>query len=191
MVRAYHLILTCYGFWLPNDPRGSYSSRVWSDAIRQFGEATKVNTHRSIAHRQHDHNARRAAKQALLRSPVRFNGKQAQCVAKAIGDIATRHQLSVRACAVMPDHTHVVVDRHTTIDAEGMIQRFKAKATQSLNAASLGFDGTPWSKGRWIVYLNTPEDVERATLYVEQNPIKAGLRPQHWSFVQPSRNRDG
>ncbi|MEO0964855.1 MAG: transposase [Planctomycetota bacterium] len=191
MVRAYHLILTCYGFWLPNDPRGSYSSRVWSHAIREFGEATKINTNRSVAHRPHDHAARRAAKRALLRPSVRFNGKQAQLIAKGLAEIVDRNTLVVHACAVMPDHVHLVVERHATIKAEGMTQRFKAKITQRLNAADLGFGYTPWCKGRWIVYLNTPEDVERATRYVEQNPIKAGLRPQRWSFVQPSRNRDG
>ncbi|MEM9253320.1 MAG: transposase [Planctomycetota bacterium] len=191
MVRAYHLILTCYGFWLPNDPRGSFSSQVWSNAIREFGEATKVNTHLSVAHRPHDHNARHAAKQALLRPPIHFSGKQAQLVAQGIGEIAKRNNLIIHACAVMPDHVHLVVDRHATIDAEGMVHRVKAKATQSLNAADLGFGGTPWCKGRWIVYLNAPEDVDRATRYVQQNPIKAGLRQQRWSFVQPSRNLAG
>ena len=31
MVRAYHAIFTTYGFWLPNDPRGS-----WSDFVRSW-----------------------------------------------------------------------------------------------------------------------------------------------------------
>ena len=42
MVLAYHLIFTAYGFWLPNDPRGS-----WSDFVRAWelfitGKATKT-----------------------------------------------------------------------------------------------------------------------------------------------------
>lgn len=28
MVEWYHLIMTAYGFWLPNDPRGSWSEFV-------------------------------------------------------------------------------------------------------------------------------------------------------------------
>ena len=31
MVRAYHAVFTAYGFWLPNDPRGS-----WSDFVRSW-----------------------------------------------------------------------------------------------------------------------------------------------------------
>ena len=44
-IRAYHLILTCYGFWLPNDPRGSWSDFVRSIELHRVGgPATKINT---------------------------------------------------------------------------------------------------------------------------------------------------
>jgi hypothetical protein len=46
-------------------------------------------------------------------------------------------------------------------------------------------DGTrpsPWVEGCWKVFLNEG-DVLRAIDYVEKNPIKAGLKPQKWSFV--------
>ena len=38
-VLAYHLILTAYGFWLPNDPRGSWSDFVRAWELRRFGPA--------------------------------------------------------------------------------------------------------------------------------------------------------
>ena len=38
LVIAYHLIWTAYGWWLPNDPRGSGSKTVDSDVIAQLGE---------------------------------------------------------------------------------------------------------------------------------------------------------
>ncbi len=41
---AYHVILSAYGFWLPNDPRGSWSDFVWSWELAKFGPATKVST---------------------------------------------------------------------------------------------------------------------------------------------------
>lgn len=64
MIRAYHVIMTTYGFWLPNDPRGS-----WSDWVRQwelyaFGAATKVETRRSVAKQPHDRQMRMEAKKA-------------------------------------------------------------------------------------------------------------------------------
>ena len=50
MPLAYHVVLGAYGFWLPNDPRGS-----WSDYVRSWelfvagGPATKTETGRSVA----------------------------------------------------------------------------------------------------------------------------------------------
>jgi len=41
MVRAYHVIFCAYGFWLPNDPRGSWSDFVRSWELLRFGKATK------------------------------------------------------------------------------------------------------------------------------------------------------
>ena len=38
MVIAYHLIWTAYGWWLPNDPRGSMSQGIATDVLTQLGE---------------------------------------------------------------------------------------------------------------------------------------------------------
>ncbi len=45
MIHAYHVIMGAYGFWLPNDPRGSWSAFVGagnlSDSERLHGRATE------------------------------------------------------------------------------------------------------------------------------------------------------
>src|SRR5256885_6873112 len=38
MVLAHHLIWTLYGWWLPNDPRGSMSQIIASDIIAELGD---------------------------------------------------------------------------------------------------------------------------------------------------------
>ena len=38
MLAGYHLIWTGYGWWLPNDPRGSMSREIHSSAIAGLGE---------------------------------------------------------------------------------------------------------------------------------------------------------
>ena len=38
IVIAYHLIWTGYGWWLPNDPRGSGSEIVRNDILKDLGE---------------------------------------------------------------------------------------------------------------------------------------------------------
>ena len=38
MILGYHLIWTAYGWWLPNDPRGSMSHEVRVDRIADLGD---------------------------------------------------------------------------------------------------------------------------------------------------------
>lgn len=84
---AYHIVFGTYGFWLPNDPRGSGSDYVYSERLREFGPATKVHTTRSVAHRPHDNQLRQAAKEALEFPAVRFNGRQALAVSKGFRQV--------------------------------------------------------------------------------------------------------
>lgn len=194
-VLAYHLILSAYGFWLPNDPRGS-----WSDLVRRFeiyqaaGPATKTTTRRSVASRDHDHAARLHAKAALKYPPVRFTGEQALAIAAGFADYAHANHRIIHAAALMPDHVHLVVAR-SDASIKVMADQFKARATTFLNRAGLHpladhvepgqRRPAPWARNHWSVFLDSPADVRRAVRYVEENPIKAGLRPQRWSLVTP------
>src|SRR5437773_9775861 len=38
MIVGYHLIWTAYGWWLPNDPRGSTSHEIRVERIAELGE---------------------------------------------------------------------------------------------------------------------------------------------------------
>ena len=57
MIVGYHLIVSAYGFWLPNDPRGSWSEFVGAwDLFRAGGRAMRdqVTERRSYAADPHD-----------------------------------------------------------------------------------------------------------------------------------------
>lgn len=56
MIVGYHVIWGTYGFWLPNDPRGSWSGFVGSWELFRYGPATKTVERRSLAYRAHDRN---------------------------------------------------------------------------------------------------------------------------------------
>jgi len=194
MVLGYHLVLSAYGFWLPNDPRGSYSKFVGSEDIFRFGKATTVDTRVSVAAKSHDFALRRRAKQALERQPVRFNGSQARAVGRGFASTVEQFALPIWACAIMTDHAHLVIGRHE-LSVEEAADRLKRQATKRLLTESLHpFSGdrdqygrlpSVWARGDWKVYLSSQAAIEQAIRYVEQNPIKAGLRAQRWSFVCP------
>ena len=73
-VRAYHLILTAYGFWLPNDPRGSWSDFVRSWELQRFGPATRTLERRSVARTPHNVALRLAAKESGCSSSSPIHG---------------------------------------------------------------------------------------------------------------------
>src|SRR5438270_709844 len=111
MIVGYHVIFSVYGFWLPNDPRGSWSDFVGSWDLFRYGPATKTTERRSLAYRAHDRAARLAAKGALKYPAVEFTGLQARAVARGFAAYVARAGLPVWACAILPDHVHLVVPR--------------------------------------------------------------------------------
>jgi hypothetical protein len=81
-----HLCWGTYGFWLPNDPRGSGSEYVWSDELYEHGPATGLaDRSRSVARRPHDRRARLEAQKSLKRPAVMFDGLQARAVGRGFG----------------------------------------------------------------------------------------------------------
>ena len=196
MILAHHVIFGAYGFWLPNDPRGSWSEFVGSYELYQFGGASKTTERRSVAHRPHDRGLRLAAKEALERPAVRFDARQIEAVGAGIETYVTKSKLPVWACAVMPDHVHIVI-ANTVMSVEQRVIQLKGSATETLCdrlihpfQQDLPPSARPpkcFARGEWKVFLNTDEDVERAIRYVENNPLKEGLPRQFWKFISPWR----
>jgi REP element-mobilizing transposase RayT len=194
-VIAYHLVMGAYGFWLPNDPRGSGSWYVGSGVLFRHGPATHADGERSVAGRPHDAAARRAAKRDLKYRPVRFGGDQARCIAMAFGESATKEGMIVYACAVLPDHAHLVVARHPRLSAEQMMIRLKASASRHLRREGLhpfldkarpdGQLPKVWARDGRHRFLYRPAQVRERIDYANGNPMKHGFKRQHWSFVVP------
>ncbi len=192
-VLAYHLIITAYGFWLPNDPRGSWSEFVRAWELLRFGRATKTTEKRSVARKTHDRALRLEAKRSLARPPVLFDGRQALAIAQGFANYVRRSDCVLWACAIMPDHVHAVVARHR-YSIEQVSNLMKGAASASLTKAGIhpfrdsayrdATVPTPWSRGEWSVYLYDDVGIRRAIDYVNQNPTREGFKAQHWKFVK-------
>jgi REP element-mobilizing transposase RayT len=195
VIVGYHVIFGTYGFWLPNDPRGSWSNFVGSWELLRYGRATKTTERRSLAYREHDHALRKAAKSALKYPPVRFTGLQARAVARGFARYVERTGLPVWACAILPDHVHLVVGR-PGMPVERLVIQLKGDASQELEREGI-HPLAPWKaagarvpkcwvRGQWKVFLHA-SDIPRAIRYVEGNPLKEDKQKQNWSFVRPYR----
>ena len=189
---AFHLIVSAYGFWLPNDPRGSLSDFVASWELYKFGPATKVNDVRSHAHDPHDAELRRLMKLALKYPPVRFSDDQRTAVADGFGQACEDAGYCVHACCIGYDHAHLVIAVHQR-EITVIAGHLKATATRVLNERGAhpltGFTGkrgglpTPWGEGCWKVFIDEEPQLRQAMRYVERHPEKEGLAPQKWGFV--------
>jgi len=195
MILGYHVIIGTYGFWLPNDPRGSWSSFVGSWELLRFGKATTVNVRQSVARSEHDWFDRMRAKQVLKYPPVIFNGYQAKAVALAFGEYAASIQLPIWSFAVMPEHLHMVVGRVSSKDIETVVNQMKGTATRNLDAAAIhphqaqrtksGRLPKMFARSSWNVFLDSAADIERAIRYVRDNPLRENRPAQQWSFITP------
>lgn len=191
MRMPYHMVLGMYGFWLPNDPRGSWSHFVGSWELLQYGKATTVSSKRSHARLEHDHAQRIAAKNALKYPPVVLNGVQARAMARGFGAYVSRTGMKVLACAILPQHIHMVFEQDTAA-MDKTVSRIKAAGTNSLVSENMhplqNFRGPAggfpkcFARGSWLQCLEANE-VQPAIQYLRDNPVKEGKREQSWGFV--------
>jgi len=193
-VIAYHLILTAYGFWLPNDPRGSWSTFVRSWELQRFGPATKTAEKRSLANDPHDRALRLAAKASLVRTPVRFSAEQCRAVGMGFLNYTARSRCVLHACSILPTHVHLVVMR-MQYPIEHVSNLLKGAATAELIHRNLhpfadqpyrnGKLPTPWTRHQWSCFLDSAQDIRRSIKYTENNPQKENKPPQKWNCVTP------
>src|SRR5437016_1521710 len=106
MVLGYHVIFGAYGFWLPNDPRGSWCDFVASWELFRFGKATKTDSRKSVAEVAHDRELREAAKEALKYPAVHFSGIQAQAIGAGFAESVRKGKVVVWACSILSEHVH-------------------------------------------------------------------------------------
>jgi REP element-mobilizing transposase RayT len=195
VIVAYHVVISAYGFWLPNEERGSFSDfvRKW-DLFRNYGPATQVHTARSIADQPYDRKRREEARNSLKYPPVIFNGAQARAVARGFADQSQKCGYVLLAFAILREHAHFVIRPHF-YDIDRVVNQLKGAATRRLLDEGLhpfanlrepnGRLPQVWARNFWKVFLYDRDDVVRSTNYTNENPEKEGLRRQNWSFVTP------
>jgi REP element-mobilizing transposase RayT len=187
IVIAYHLIWTAYGTWLANDPRGSGSNAVQCSLLAELGDLhhgrKNVQPARQVVREFYE----RA--EACLRFPViRYDAAGRELIALGIADAIAAHRYTCYACAIMPDHVHLIIRKHKYL-AEDMIDHLQTASRLRLSdSPSLPYDHPIWTQSGWKVFLDSPEHVWSVIRYIERNPMKAGLPKQHWPHVKPYDN---
>ena len=124
------------------------------------------------------------ARHVLKHPLLTFSDDDIQFLGKCFGQVVRDREYVCYACAIMPDHVHLLIRRHRD-KAEEMIaalQEFSRFGVLVTDRRPV--DHPVWGGPGWKVFLNTCEDIERVIEYIRQNPIKAGRPEQRWDFVQ-------
>jgi REP element-mobilizing transposase RayT len=184
LVIAYHLIWTAYGTWLPNDPRGSGSTKISSRLVAELGELHFGRKTIQPSSRELRDYYKRA--DGMLQFPTaRFDEAARDEIATAFGHVITTRKYTCYACAIMPDHVHIVIRKHRDT-AEEMMDALRSASRDRLLGSQFGcYEHPIWSGGLgWKVFLDHPDDVWRTIPYVEKNPQPLELPVQRWPFVK-------
>jgi REP element-mobilizing transposase RayT len=179
MVVGYHLVWTAYGWWLPNDPRGSNSHEIRIERIAELGDlhhGRKAVQPRSPELRLFYEHARLALRHALLS----FSPEETVLLAEAFAATLEERNYTCYACAILRDHVHMLIRRHRD-KAEVMLEQLQADSRERLIQSGARAANHPV----WGGPSNTRGDIERVIAYIRKNPIAAGFPEQTWRFVQP------
>ena len=179
---AHHIILTGYGHWLPNDPRGSMSDEVHVPKIAELGPAHQgrkpVQPPPSELRAFH-----KAAKERLALPVLWWNDADRQALADALGGVVTAHGLTCYMCAVLRDHVHLLLRRHR-LRGDQMISTMKDAGREALVAQGIAPEGHPvFIADSCDVYKRTPVEVRGCVNYIWLNYSKHKLSPASCSWV--------
>jgi len=182
IVIGHHLILTAYGWWLPNDPRGSTSQTAASDVIAELGEL-----HQGRRRVQPPSSTIRefyTRAESVLKFPLlEFTSSEVQMIAGGLAEAMSRYRYTCYACAIMPDHIHLLIRKHRD-KAEEMIEKFQELCRLRLSNSALRSPDHPvWARSGWNVFLDHPDDIRGTICYIRENPLKCRRSPQQWAFV--------
>src|SRR5579884_3511157 len=120
LVIAHHLIWTVYGRWLPNDPRGSMSHCIRCDILSDLGVLHHGRKRLQPAGKEIRTFYERA--DPLLKFPVLdLIAQDVAEVARSFESEMNLQRYTCYACAIMPDHVHVLIRKHKH-QAEEMIR---------------------------------------------------------------------
>jgi hypothetical protein len=154
MIIAHHLIWTAYGWWLPNDPRGSMSLDIRVEELEPLGEmhyGRKAQQPRSAELRKFYGEAADLLKHPLLT----FAEMDFPLLAKAFEEVIGEQRYTCYACAIMPDHVHMLIRRHRD-KAEMMIENFQTQSRNAVIEAGLRSITHPvWGGPGWKVFQNS------------------------------------
>ena len=184
MVIAHHLVLTAYGHWLPNDPRGSMSAGTHTPGLARLGPG-HLGRKEQQPPRGELRKFHRQAEEVLSHPVLWFDPVQRDAVVGAVGETIAARRLTCYACAVLTDHVHLLIRRHR-VSGQRMVPLFKDRLRDRLLEAKLVPPDHPvWSRDVCVLFKSDPRSVWTCVAYINGNFARHGLPTVIYDFVTP------
>jgi REP element-mobilizing transposase RayT len=183
-VIASHLVFTGYGFWVPNDIRGSGSTELRDPRFEELGPI-HLGRKRYQPTRDELREFYQSANELLTHELIWFDERLRNEIGAALGAAIKARGYTCWAGAVCSNHVHALIRIHRD-DALTMWMALAEAVREHLRAAKLvPADHPLWAERPYKVFVYTPEQVRHRIGYIEGNPVKEGLPRQTWTFVKP------
>lgn len=185
IIVAGHLVISGYGHWLPNDPRGSGSETFRNEIFKDLGEIHQGRK-RVQPTREQIREFFRRAEPLLQHKTLWFDSAKRQAISDAFARVVEKFGYTVWSCAILKNHAHLIARRHRD-KLEEMWDRFASEATRVLKERfpSIAQDHPIWSHRPYIVYIYDAAGIRSRIKYVNDNPPKERLPRQAHPFVLP------
>jgi REP element-mobilizing transposase RayT len=127
---------------------------------------------------------RESARGVLKHALLDFKQSDFTVLADALEEAIRENNYTCYACAIMPDHVHVLIRKHKH-QAEEMLENLQHSSRLRLRSTGLRtVDHPVWGGPGWKVFLDDPTDIRRTIGYIDGNPAKWKMPKQHWPFVK-------
>jgi hypothetical protein len=147
MDRFWFLTNTCYGNWLPGDPRG-FVDQVWEH--RRF-DRRKTRVRHNVPTTDYDRGMsglHRASAALLKCPPIKLTVPHAEALLAQFQETSEKRQWQLLAVAIMYNHFHIVVGVPGDPSPSKILGDFKSWGTRKLTE---GF-GAPASETWWSAH---------------------------------------
>jgi REP element-mobilizing transposase RayT len=184
-VIAVHLVLTLYGHWAVNDPRGSGSSDFLDLKFEALGKIHFGRKPREEQPSREELKQFHTEHKELLNFPIFWiDEAKRTAIAEAIGEALRAQGYTCYACAICGNHIHLLIRTHKD-DALTMWNHFAENIRSRLRLrfpSEIAPQHPVISARPYKVFLYDTDEVWDRIDYVEQNPMKE--KPaQRWEFV--------
>ncbi len=111
----------------------------------------------------------------------------ATSVIDAMDRVTQRGWCAVHAYVVMPNHVHMLME--PTVELRQITRAIKGRSASACNEI-LRRTGQPfWQQESYDHWVRNPASFEKIRLYIERNPVSAGLvkSPEDWEWSSAAR----